>query len=133
MQTLNICLFLALMKRILIFDDDADILDILKYLLEDSGWVVHTRRNCNSLLDAVESCEPDIILMDNWIPEKGGIVATQLLKSNEAFRNIPVIYFSANNNIKALAEEAGADAWLAKPFDLNDLETMLNSYKEKSL
>jgi len=44
-----------------------------------------------------------------------------------------VIYFSANNNVKLLAEEAGADAWLAKPFDLNDLETMLNSYKQNSL
>jgi len=120
------------MKRILIFDDDADILDILKYLLEDNGWVVHTRRDCNDLLDAVESCGPDIILMDNWIPEKGGIVATQLLKNNERYKNIPVIYFSANNNIKVLAEEAGADAWLAKPFDLNDLETMLNSYKQNA-
>lgn len=126
-------LFLALMKRILIFDDDADILDILKYLLVDNGWVVHTRSNCNDLLDAVGSCEPDIILMDNWIPDTGGIVATQTLKSDERYKNIPVIYFSANNNIKLLAEEAGADAWLAKPFDLNDLEIMLESYKQKSL
>lgn len=126
-------LFLVTMKRILIFDDDADILDILKYLLEDNGWVVHTRSDCNDILNAVESCEPDIILMDNWIPDTGGIVATQTLKSNEQYKNIPVIYFSANNNVKLLAEEAGADAWLAKPFDLNDLETMLNSYKQNSL
>ncbi|WP_407426411.1 response regulator [Arcticibacter sp.] len=120
------------MKRILIFDDDADILDILIYLLEENGWVVHTRRDCSDLLATVERCEPDIILMDNWIPEEGGIVATQLLKSNERYKDIPVIYFSANNNIKALAEEAGADSWLAKPFDLNDLEAMLNTYKQKA-
>lgn len=121
------------MKRILIFDDDADILDILKYLLEDNGWVVHTRSDCNDILSVVESCKPDIILMDNWIPDTGGIVATQTLKSSEQYKTIPVIYFSANNNVKLLAEQAGADAWLAKPFDLNDLETMLNSYKQKSL
>ena len=121
------------MKRILIFDDDADILDILKYLLADNGWDVHTRSNCNDLLEAVEACEPDIILKDNWIPDMGGIVATQTLKNNERYRGIPVIYFSANNNIELLADEAGADAWLAKPFDLNDLEIMLESYKQRSL
>ncbi len=116
------------MKRILIFDDDADILEILTYLLSEKGWIVHTRTHCNNITETMNECLPDLILMDNWIPDQGGIKATQALKNNEDFRNIPVIYFSANSDIQKLAEEAGADAWLAKPFDLQELEDMLSRF-----
>ena len=120
------------MRRILIFDDDVDILDILKYLLNEKDWDVHTRGTCNDLLETVGECNPDIILMDNWIPDTGGIIATQTLKKHDKFKDIPVIYFSANNDIQSLANEAGADCWLAKPFDLNDLENMLELYTKKA-
>ncbi|PWG79484.1 response regulator [Pararcticibacter amylolyticus] len=117
------------MKRILIFDDDADILEILTYLLNEKGWDVHTRANCNDILSIVEECRPDVILMDNWIPDAGGIIATRTVKSSDELRDIPVIYFSANNDIEKLAAEAGADAWLAKPFDLDELEQLLSRFR----
>lgn len=116
------------MKRIMIFDDDADILDILNYLLGEKGWDVHTRTNCTDIISIIDQCRPDVILMDNWIPDTGGIVATRTIKSHQEFKDIPVIYFSANNDIKKLAEEAGADAWLAKPFELDELERMLSEF-----
>lgn len=116
------------MKRILIFDDDTDILDILTYLLTEKGWDVYTRTNCNNIISIVEECSPDIIMMDNWIPDTGGIIATQSLKKHDKYRSIPVVYFSANNDIKKLAEEAGADIWLAKPFDLDELEELLSRF-----
>jgi two-component system cell cycle response regulator DivK len=65
--------------------------------------------------------------MDNWIPDTGGIVATQSIKADPELRNIPIIYFSANNDIKSLAKEAGADAFLEKPFDIEDLERVVLS------
>lgn len=68
---------------------------------------------------------PDVILMDNWIPDDGGIVATQKLKSDEVLKEIPVIYFSANSEIELLANKAGAEAYLPKPFDLDDLEQII--------
>lgn len=114
-------------KRILICDDDADILSICTYILEEQGWEVHTRTHCNDILEVIGDIMPQVILMDNWIPETGGIKATQAIKSVSEFKNIPVIYFSANNDIKSLAEQAGADTFLAKPFDIDELERVINS------
>jgi DNA-binding NtrC family response regulator len=114
-------------KRILIFDDDTDILAICSYILEEQGWDVHTRTNCNNIIETLEEIKPNVILMDNWIPDTGGIIATQLIKEHPSFKSIPVIYFSANNDIKTLAKQAGADTFLAKPFDISELEEVVNS------
>ena len=113
-------------KRILIFDDDVDILSICTYILEEQGWEVHTSQHCNNIDTAVRSIQPDVILMDNWIPDTGGVIATQTLKSQADLKDIPVIYFSANNDIQSLAKQAGADTFLEKPFDLNELEKVIN-------
>ena len=116
----------------MIFDDDIEIFSILKYLVEDNGWQLQCRENCNNLVQEVRNIRPDVILMDNWIPETGGIAATQTLKREDDLKHIPVIYFSANNNIEELAREAGADTFIAKPFDLDELEEMIKKQLNKS-
>lgn len=108
-------------KKIMIFDDDEDLLAICTYFLEDNGWLVYTFTDCKQVVEHVNGILPDVILMDNWIPDEGGITATQLLKQSEVLCNIPVIYFSANSDIEKLSQLAGADGHLAKPFDLDDL------------
>jgi len=113
-------------KRVIIFDDDEDILSICSYILEEQGWQVYTFNNCNDIADKVTGINPDVILMDNWIPDVGGIAATQILKNNVLLKNIPVIYFSANNDIQILARQAGANTFLAKPFDIDELEKIIN-------
>ena len=114
-------------KKIIIFDDDEDILSICSYILEEQGWEVHTFTDCNNIIEKVSVINPLVILMDNWIPDAGGIIATQTLKKSEEYKNIPVIYFSANSDIQLLAEHAGAETYLAKPFDLDDLEQIINT------
>jgi DNA-binding response OmpR family regulator len=113
-------------KRIIIFDDDEDILSICTYILEEQGWEVHTFNDCNDIINKVSGINPNIILMDNWIPDIGGIMATQMLKKDDRYKNIPVVYFSANNDIQILASHAGADTFLAKPFDIEELEKVIN-------
>ena len=114
-------------KKIIIFDDDDDILSICTFILEELGWQVFTFGNCNDIIAKVSSIMPDVILMDNWIPDAGGIMATQALKKEELLKDIPVIYFSANSDIQLLAKAAGAENYLAKPFDLEDLEQIINT------
>ena len=116
----------------MIFDDDTEIFTILDYIVQDNGWQLQCRINCDNLLEEVRVVKPDLILMDNRIPETGGIVATQALKKEEDLKDIPVIYFSATNNIEKLAAQAGADSFIAKPFDLDDLERVIKSYLEQS-
>jgi CheY-like chemotaxis protein len=117
-----------LKKTILIFDDDVNILELCSIILTECGYHVETSETSHDIIEKVTAVRPDAILMDNWIPEIGGIEATKLLKRNPEFKNIPVIYFSANNDIQMLAKEAGADAHIAKPFDLEELENLMKSY-----
>ncbi|WP_207532174.1 response regulator [Desertivirga arenae] len=113
------------MKRVLVCDDEQDILDIIEFVLADAGWEVFTTTHVNDILDQVESSHPSVILMDNWIPGTGGITATKTIKSHPPFRSIPVVYITANNDINHLASEAGADYALPKPFDLDLLEKVV--------
>lgn len=108
-------------KKIVIFDDDEDILAICTYILEENGWLVTSFTNCNDAPLKIGLERPDVILMDNWIPDDGGILATRALKSTAHLSHIPVVYFSANSDIQLLAESAGADTYLAKPFDIDSL------------
>src|ERR1700709_972752 len=114
-------------KKIVIFDDDEDILSICSFILEEQGWEVHAFTDCNKIEEKVSAILPNVILMDNWIPDDGGIIATQTLKKSEHLKNIPVIYFSANSDIELLANHAGAETYLAKPFDLEELERVINT------
>ncbi|MDB5131937.1 MAG: response regulator receiver protein [Mucilaginibacter sp.] len=119
-------------KKIVIFDDDEDILSICSYILEEQGWKVFSFTDCNNIAEKVSSILPDVILMDNWIPDDGGIIATQILKKTESLKDIPVIYFSANSDIELLANHAGAETYLAKPFDLEELERVINTVLVKN-
>lgn len=112
-------------KKIIIFDDDEDILSVCTYVLEEKGWEVHIFTDCNLIVEKVSQVMPDVILMDNWIPDTGGIIATQMLKNNQNLKHIPVVYFSANSDIQLLAKQAGAEAYIAKPFDLEDMELII--------
>jgi CheY-like chemotaxis protein len=114
-------------RKVAIFDDDEDIVSICSYILEEQGWTVHAFTDCNDIVNRITYIQPSVILMDNWIPDEGGILATQQLKASAQTRHIPVIYFSANSDIETLAATAGADSYLAKPFDLDDLTLAINT------
>ncbi len=111
--------------KVLIFDDDKDILELCEIVLDGYGYTVSTSETCENILELVEAEKPDVIFMDNWIPKSGGIEATRLLKSSPLFKQIPVIYFSANNDIRNLAQKAGANAYLPKPFNIRDLQNII--------
>lgn len=109
-------------NTIIIFDDDAEILQICAIILEARGFKVITCMNCDDIIDRIKSSGAQVILMDNSIPQTGGIAATKLIKETEETRNIPVIFFSANSNVAVMSQQAGAEYYLAKPFDITELE-----------
>jgi len=112
-------------KRILVFDDDADILEVCTIVLESNGFEVFTQKNCDNILEKIDRCSPDVMLMDNKIPPLGGIQATQVVKASPAHAGVPIVFFSANQDVARLAEEAGADHYIEKPFDLDALVAIL--------
>jgi two-component system alkaline phosphatase synthesis response regulator PhoP len=116
---------MAEQKKVFIFDDNTDILELCTFILEDAGYEIKTSSTSNNIIDQVSAYIPDIIFMDNWLPDIGGIEATRELKGHETLKNIPVIYFSANNDVMLLADQAGADGYLSKPFDIQELENII--------
>lgn len=112
-------------KTVMVFDDDPDTLALCTIVLENKGYNVHTRDNSNDVINYIDQYKPDVILMDNCIPGLGGIKATQQIKQHLQYGKIPVIYFSANNNIDLLAQEAGAEKYICKPFNINNLEQII--------
>ena len=110
------------MDKILIFDDDKSILEVITIIFESNGYKVEISETSHDIIQKVTDYQPDLILMDNWIPNIGGVEATQLLKNHDEFNKIPVIYVTANNDIEELAKLAKADDFVAKPFNLEDLE-----------
>ena len=119
-------------KRVVVFDDDEDLLQIFTFLFEEDGWEVYTYQNCDDVVEIALKLSPQLILMDNWIPNLGGVAATQLLKKNDKLSKIPVIYISANNDIEKLAHAAGADGFIAKPFYFEPLLELANTLSNKS-
>jgi len=112
-------------KKVLILDDDIDILQICSIVLKKKGFDVSTLNSSNQIVEHVRTHQPDVILMDNWIPGPGGIEATKVLKNTPDLQSIPVIFFSANSNVTQLAKEAHADYFLQKPFDITELEAIV--------
>lgn len=119
-------------KKIFIFDDNLEILELCTEILNDIGCEVKTSPTTNNIEKQVEDFLPNLIFMDNWLPDISGIEATKLIKSNKNLKNIPVVYFSANSNISELAAEAGADGFLAKPFDLEQFEDTVKQFVGES-
>lgn len=117
-------------KKVLIFDDNEQILELCTEIINDLGCEIKTTPTTNDVVEQVLEYMPDLILMDNWLPNISGVAATKLIKEHEELKDIPVIYFSANSNVNALAAAAGADDFIAKPFDIELFEEMISKYLE---
>lgn len=115
-------------KKVFIFDDNVEILELCTDILQDLGCEVKTSATTDDIESQVSAYMPQLIFMDNWLPNISGVEATRLLKANEMLKDIPVVYFTANSNIQELAAEAGADDFIAKPFDIFQFEEIAQKY-----
>lgn len=113
-------------KCILIYDDDLEILEVCKAILGHM-YTIETRVNCDNVIDEVNTINPDVILMDLWIPKIGGETAISLLKADPELRKIPVIIFSANDDTEKISIRINADGFLKKPFELKQFKTVIHN------
>ena len=116
------------MCRILAVDDDNDILEVLQFILEDSGYEVDTLSDGNFLFDKIGQNAPDLILLDIMLGNLDGRELCRNVKANITTRDIPVILVSASHNVASSMDQKGApNAFIAKPFDINDLLDTIKS------
>lgn len=107
-------------KRVMIADDDKAIVDAVQAMLEFGGYEVSYTYDGATLLDLKENF-PDLILLDIWMSGTDGRDVCKALKLKKLTRDIPVIMISASPDLENSAKEAGAEDFLEKPFDMDDL------------
>ncbi|MBL4676667.1 MAG: response regulator [Mucilaginibacter sp.] len=109
-------------KRILIIDDDEEILDILNVIFREEGFDVIVS-NTGEAADHINVIHPDIILLDvriNGSPKRGDEICAEI-KAKYPSQQYPVVLVSAETNLDVLANDCGADFYIRKPFDIYDL------------
>ncbi|MFD2146243.1 response regulator [Mucilaginibacter antarcticus] len=114
-------------KTILIIEDDQDILDIMTYILVHEGHHIISATN-GQMLKRLGKIQPALILLDNRLSDGYGSDMCLSLKSDPKTAHFPVILFSANSGLAEMAGACKADAYLAKPFDLNELTELVKRF-----
>ena len=114
------------MKKILICDDDQDLLEITSLIFENENYDVKTLMNLSGILDTVNDFKPDIILMDLYMPDMNGDEAIRLLRTAKEHPDIPVILFSAASDVEKVVDELKVP-FIAKPFDIAELKNKVKS------
>ena len=115
-------------KRILVVDDDPDIVLVLVSLLEEAGYEVTTAERRDDLARLGEGALPDLIVLDLYLSGQDGRQVARHLKAQEATQRIPILMLSAHPDAAREAEAAGADGFLPKPFDLDTLLKTVDAF-----
>ncbi len=108
-------------KKVLLVEDNRDLLEAVQILLEDAGYAVSAVDNGDYLERLEKGNLPDIILLDMLLSGRDGRELARFLKSQEYTKEIPIIMNSAHPQAKDMWEESGADDFVAKPFDIEVL------------
>lgn len=115
-------------KRLLVVDDEPDILEFLQIILEEEGYEVVTSDKGEYLEQLHNGAFPHLILVDVLLSGKDGREIVKYLKSQPETKHIPIIMFSAHPSVEETARQAGAEDFLAKPFDVNMLLAKIGHY-----
>jgi DNA-binding response OmpR family regulator len=112
--------------KILIVDDEAAILHALGIYLREEGYSTEAIAKFDHYLAGIESSKlPDVVVLDILLNQEDGLKIAQDIKTTPRTSHIPVILISALPNVQQLAENVGADAYLAKPFDVRELNAAI--------
>ncbi|HVZ95769.1 MAG TPA: response regulator [Chitinophagaceae bacterium] len=109
------------MERVLIVDDNSDILWVVEVVLRRYGYEVMALPRGEDVIPRIKSFAPDLILLDVFLSGIDGIEVCNKLKENSKTKDIPVIMFSAHTNFSDIQKFCKADDFIAKPFDVNEL------------
>ena len=115
-------------KKVLIADDEPNIVAAVEYLLQRNGYEVHVARNGDEALKVVEACNPDLVLLDVMMPLRSGHEVCKRIRENAEWRHIKIVMLSAKGRdaevSKGLAN--GADLYITKPFSTQELVARVN-------
>jgi DNA-binding response OmpR family regulator len=112
-----------LSKKILIADDEPNIVAALEFLLQRNGYEVHVARNGDEALKILEASQPDLVLLDIMMPQRSGYEVCKCIRESAEWRHIKIIMLSAKGRDAEVSKglAIGADLYVTKPFSTRDL------------
>jgi len=112
-----------LSKKILIADDEPNIVAALEFLLQRNGYEVHVARDGEEALKLVEDCNPDLVLLDVMMPVRSGYEVCKRIRERADWRHIKIIMLSAKGRDAEVNKglSIGADVYVTKPFSTREL------------
>lgn len=115
-------------KKILVCDDNTDILEMLVLLLETSGYDVISENKSPNIFNIIAEENPGLVIVDLWMPMLPGDKIIKQLRTVPATQSLPVIVISACIDGQQMAEAAGATHFISKPFDIFNLLDKVEQY-----
>lgn len=120
-------------KKILVVDDEVDLVKTLRFSLETEGYTVLASYNGEDALNQARKENPDLVLLDIMLPKLDGYKVCRLLKFDERYKHIPILILTAKTQEKdkIIGMETGADEYITKPFDMDELMEKIKAYLNK--
>lgn len=117
-------------KKILLIDDEFDLVETVRFPLEMEGYKVLVSYNGEDGLNRARSENPDLIILDLMLPKLDGYKVCRLLKFDERYKHIPIIMLTAKTQEKdkILGKETGANEYLTKPFEIDELINKIKTF-----
>ena len=117
-------------KKILIVDDEKDIVETLKFILESEGYDCVVAYDGEETLSLAKNENPDLIVLDVMLPKINGYKVCRLLKFDSKYKHIPILMVTARTQAedKIIGEETGANEYITKPFDIETITTLVKQY-----
>ena len=119
------------MAKILVVDDEKDVVELIKFLLEKDGHHVETAYNGREALEVISTVKPELILLDVMMPEMDGYTVQTQLLNNPDTKNIPIIILTAKGQLKdVFSVSTNVKAYMEKPFDPKALRVKIKESLE---
>ena len=120
-------------KKILVVDDEVDLVETVRFPLELEGFDVLVSYNGEDALNQARKENPDLIILDLMLPKLDGYKVCRLLKFDERYKHIPILMLTAKTQEKdkILGKETGADEYITKPFEMDYLMEKVKAYLNK--
>jgi two-component system alkaline phosphatase synthesis response regulator PhoP len=121
-------------QRILVVDDDKEIVRIIRAYLEKSGYVVLTAFDGESALHITRSDRPDLVVLDLMLPDRDGWNITRVIRADEALAKTPIVMLTARveSGDKIMGLDSGADDYITKPFNPNEVVSRVRAVLRRS-
>ena len=118
----------------MVVDDESDVTELLEYKLEQEGYRVATLNDPLAFIAKVREFEPDLMLLDIMMPELSGIQLCRIIRADSAMKETPVIFLSARSEVEDRIKglEAGAEDYISKPFNINELLLRISKMLKRS-